>query len=294
VLTDSGGTKAIAVAEEPSLEQKWLLQSLDACQAVLSDEPKPDPSPSATAVAIPAALVMAGFLYLRRRPLLALMTVSIGAAAFIGYMTSSASAHCAGGDCGFDWYTEEWKATHHTGLNITWRFAAGFPDGHKRDRVREAFGRWNFQGQQMQFEQLGEEQQTVESCEAPNGIFYFNVTPIAYTDKCSHNPINSTELILHGFDMLFDSSQNWYGHPDPSNIGSSEWDFEGIAQHESGHATGFAGQYNDHFDEDGDLCPGTSDRHTMCGGSSVVLGQGWYRSLEEHDKHTFDNAYPDQ
>jgi hypothetical protein len=84
---------------------------------------------------------------------------------------------------------------------------------------------------------------------------------------------------------------DWYGWDDLSLIEPHEEDFEGVAAHEAGHTTGFWGMYADcHFDPNGDYCPFTSARHTMC--PSQEDGSASFRSLEEHDIHTFQNAYP--
>lgn len=62
------------------------------------------------------------------------------------------------------------------------------------------------------------------------------------------------------------------------------------AAHEWGHWTGWFGPDGAHYAEDGDECPSNSSRHTMC--PRLPDGTTYMRSLESHDIHTFNDAYP--
>lgn len=194
-----------------------------------------------------------------------------------------AEAHTAS-----DWYDSKWKEDHHTGLNITWRFSPGFPDGNKKDRVKGAFADWNNVGQQMKFERLDDADSSyVFDCQHDhgyNGIFHNNIDgpgdTLAATLRCAH-PSGA----LHNFSIKFDEDENWYAGD--SNGPNDEHDFGGAADHEVGHATGWKG----HFGNSWDVCD--APEQTMCAlGPGEKTPYGW-RTLEAHDKHTFDGAYPD-
>lgn len=198
---------------------------------------------------------------------------------------SPAQSHSAS-----EWYQSKWKRSHHTGLNISWRFSPGFPDSDKKDRVKGAFADWNGLDEEMRFEHLSEADVSYDfDCDWTqpyNGIFYNPEDgpggTLARTLRCSHpdSPFNT----LHHFSIKFDEAENWHGGSGEG--GPNEHDFGGAAHHEAGHATGF----DQHWPEGSDVC--SSPRHTMCvkpSGNPVPFS---YRSLEHHDKETFRNVYP--
>lgn len=89
------------------------------------------------------------------------------------------------------------------------------------------------------------------------------------------------------FSIWIDSAENWYFGTTGTPAGDQA-DFPGTIVHEFGHANGF----NGHFGWNTDAC-GPNGFHdannTMCplyGG-----GEDFERTLEVHDKHTFQNAY---
>lgn len=92
---------------------------------------------------------------------------------------------------------------------------------------------------------------------------------------------------ITSFNTAFDSAESWYtGTGTP---GSSQPDLISVAAHELGHGTGFGmGAPNGHFGGS-ELCPNDSSQQTMC--PSHTLGTTWQRSLEKHDKHTFNGFY---
>ena len=104
---------------------------------------------------------------------------------------------------------------------------------------------------------------------------------------------------LHSFQIKFDSTVTWYtGTGTP---GSTEVDLWSLAAHEFGHATGrgktFGGKATvggdgfGHFLDSSSLCNvNEADHHTMCQ-TNIATGQKWDRSLNTHDKDTFENKY---
>ncbi len=104
----------------------------------------------------------------------------------------------------------------------------------------------------------------------------------ASTQKCGGT--HFTHMVV-----AYDTQESsWYtGSLSP---GSGQVDLRSIATHEAGHLTGSAG----HWDEasggdpfDSVYCNGVLQRHTMC--RAIGLGQTHWRSLEEHDVHTWQN-----
>ena len=86
--------------------------------------------------------------------------------------------------------------------------------------------------------------------------------------------------------MVYDSNppqSGWYsGTDDPSN---NQFDLWSIASHKTGHATGWYG----HFEGPEDDCAGF-DQATICKIYPGGHPKSW-RTLQEHDKHTLENAY---
>ena len=91
----------------------------------------------------------------------------------------------------------------------------------------------------------------------------------------------------------YSGASGWnYGESAP---GANEWDFRSTSIHEFGHASGYAFvgcSFSGHFCEVASTCPtANADRQTMCPGRSGNLATTYRRTLENHDKHTLDNAY---
>ena len=89
-----------------------------------------------------------------------------------------------------------------------------------------------------------------------------------------------------------DSSTDWQIY-ETSPLEANEMDLRSAAAHEWGHFTGWVWgpTSGGHFAEGGDYCGGSSlPRHTMC--PRWPDGTTMMRSLEDHDKHTLNNAYP--
>jgi hypothetical protein len=231
-------------------------------------------------------------------PKLKSRVLSMSLAAVVGAVGLGLGVAIAHPASDFYWL-HEWKASHHTGLHITWRFEPTFPDGARRDRVRESFGKWNDLNQQMEFEQLAEADFTFElpcpESQGYNGILSRNLANgvAAETRLCDHES-GSTPHAIHNFWIAFqdDGSVDWYGFDNPDNIRSNELDFEAVATHEIGHGTGWAGHF---FEVTAPNCTNPDTQPTMCPGYRFGSGSNSVkaRSLEDHDKHTFDNNYPD-
>ena len=62
-----------------------------------------------------------------------------------------------------------------------------------------------------------------------------------------------------------------------------------VALHELGHAFGML-YHLDYYGDSYGACAATSTHHTMCT-NLISRGSSLDRTLEEHDRHTFDNAY---
>jgi hypothetical protein len=125
----------------------------------------------------------------------------------------------------------------------------------------------------------------------------FSLAFNALTQACPQLGNGNIKYVLMSFNS--DSETTWNtGTDDPT---SGELDAEHIAAHEFGHFTGFNGINAGHFfshndcDQDPPIAY-ASDWQTMCDATIVLVGapeegKKFRRTLEAHDKHTFDSAY---
>lgn len=193
----------------------------------------------------------------------------------------------------------QWKGDHHPpGLDVGWRFNASFPNGQKRDHVMDAFAKWNAQGQNLQFEKRTEDSTDYSflcsDYQEYNGVFFEDIpfvsTVFGWGRTCTHE--GPAPEPVHNFFVVFDPDGPWYSGTEKSDIGNGQIDFKGTAVHETGHATGWKGHLG------GSYCDGSpSISQTMCSAEGFgYYGPGTYemRTLEEHDRHTFDSAYVDE
>jgi hypothetical protein len=116
-----------------------------------------------------------------------------------------------------------------------------------------------------------------------SGVYWRAVGGLGQTQTCR---ISGTETIL-SFSIVLNSGANFYtGTGTP---GTGQYDALSVATHEFGHAAGLG-----HFaDTDPSTCNPAGGRlydNTMCG--SLPVRFTTWRSLELHDRHTFQAAYP--
>lgn len=182
------------------------------------------------------------------------------------------------------------------------RFTTSWPTGAHRDRVNDAVAQWNGRGQPMAFDR-GTDRSNVNINVCPTA----NEIPMTWTDipdsegalayfmGCSYT---SNPSRLASGNVVFDSSRKWYtGTGDAGdgflNLFSSlggEYDLWSVLTHELGHATGFAGPFEEgHFDSNESICDDNDAQHTMCPG--LKAGTERKRSTEPHEEHTFDARY---
>jgi len=122
-------------------------------------------------------------------------------------------------------------------------------------------------------------------CSGKNGIHTASIDGRNGVLGVTYSCLNGAGQIT-SFNTAFDSGENWY--TSDGTPGSSQPDLISVATHELGHGTGFGqGAPNGHFS--GSICTANSDQQTMC--PAHTLGTKWQRSLEKHDKHTFNGFY---
>lgn len=190
-------------------------------------------------------------------------------------LAAPADAHSVG-----DFYPRRW-----TTARVTYDHTASVPSSW-RPIIDQAAGRWNnVRDAELDFVR-GDDVADYDwaTCSGRTGMHrvsggsgmgspggVLGVTTVCY----SGSTITSANV-------AFDASESWYvGTDSPS---STQMDLLSVATHEVGHATGFAG----HFEESS-ICPNNSDVQTMC--AFYTRGTTWQRSLAKHDKHTMKNAY---
>lgn len=129
------------------------------------------------------------------------------------------------------------------------------------------------------------------ACMVPSNAIWLYTTNIQNTAVARTRRCTSGGNIVRGH-MVFDDKPPtappaavWQWHITNSwTVPAGFHDLRGIAVHEFGHAAGHADWPSGTVD-----CSG-SDRHTMCPAGS--RGRSWFRTLEDHDRHTMELAYP--
>lgn len=113
----------------------------------------------------------------------------------------------------------------------------------------------------------------------------WGTTAIASTHKCYFGGTTTIRRVS----LVLDTDENWFWTSGTSTPVANAYDVQAVLTHELGHAMGWGithlGQTNS------SLCSssGSNHVHTMCGGG--ILGSYEKRTLQDHDKHTYDEAY---
>lgn len=233
-----------------------------------------------------------------KRPLATREIVKLGAvgfiAGFIGGAVTAAVAHPRA-----DFYVVWW---HDSEEPVHWHFDDDFPTDAKRDRVKDSFDAWEAAPGDLTFVRNPAEASSTSGCPAEGKSFVIHPIMdgaggvLAETRVCAF--VGDSDR-AKSFYIRMDRSEQWYSGtstppPDPDDI-----DVQAVITHEVGHATGFGvNGAQPHWGQNlngtlmqpqyDNLCL-TNPKHTMC--PFYEAGTAYFRSLEEHDTHTFDNRY---
>lgn len=184
-------------------------------------------------------------------------------------------------------YTDKWASS----IDVNYGFSTNFPMGNHRARVTTGKNAWNNAAGSTEPDFFGFNPDGNyffgDPCRSPdgNGVLWFNrpAMTLAEVKLCA-----SASGRIQRFSLAFDPGAGDYGRSWYTGTGdapSDTYDLWSVAAHEFGHVTGFWG----HFGEGGTLCANDNSRHTMC--PNIPPGTERQRTLQEHDTHTFDNAY---
>lgn len=182
-----------------------------------------------------------------------------------------------------DFYDAKWRFD----VSPTWHFTNEVPSGNLRDRVEDGSQEWNMLPPSMHFNKGSEVGNYAWNSCGPNGDGTNGVHWGAMDGKngawgITHMCVyDGNPDRMYSFQIRFDQAEDWYN--DTGNPPSDKLDSKGASAHEFGHGTGFSG----HFAAGGAACD--QPKSTMC--PFMEYGQDFMRTLEEHDKHTFGNAY---
>ena len=204
----------------------------------------------------------------------------------VGCFVSSIFTGLAYGHSASSYYPRKWKID----LSVPYQFSLSIPD-HLKDNIREQSAKWNSLDGELSLYADGTAQ----------GVGYGNCVELTYQENFLYwadidgpGGTLAREYTCHFLEsdpdrirvssIQYDREENWHYGTDAS--GSNEISFRGVALHEFGHMSGWVG----HFSASSDECSGSGPYHTMCANPNQS-GDGW-KSLEQHDKHTFNAAYP--
>lgn len=204
------------------------------------------------------------------------------------------------------WYGHVWTNGMQSGIStdrvVQWRFVDNFPLGDGfRNRLKDGASEWNQLPPEMRFDFVSGEANALawDTCPVPSQSVYQD-DRVGWQDipgndalaQAYYCTINANSILL--FRIRFDKDWFWYGGTEQPPDGA--FDAWSVATHEFGHTGGRAkgGDGDGHFVEPSEYCPNEgspnfSDRHTMC--PSNYRGTRNQRSLEQHDRDVFNDAY---
>ena len=217
---------------------------------------------------------------------------SLGMGFLVGLIITTLAGGSFAHDNVSDFYPRKWKRDKA----VDWHFTDTFHPSNQawRDRVKDGAQAWNNLYEPMFF---------VKQTEIPD--FNATVCPDRYQKNAIHMSnidgkygyaadtktcvFNGDRTEMFSVQIRFDTAESWYvgsTYPPPYD----RTDVQAWATHEFGHATGFHGPHDDgHFEGSGTHCT-NNPKETMC--PFMPYGYAYFRSLESHDIHTFDKAYP--
>jgi hypothetical protein len=199
-----------------------------------------------------------------------------------------------------NWYPLKWGAASLPAINYKFHTSVG---SAFRNRVEDADARWDaVQPSAFTFNRLATDNpqpysgSTVPCQNAPyaqeeNVVYYRGISAFGETARCA-NAQGNIKWTLVSFDS---TGQSWYtGTGSP---GSNQIDAFHTATHEFGHFTGFSPHFTAQDTCNTTLPLNLATWQTMCDAVQILspvgdeLGETFRRTLETHDKHTFDGAY---
>lgn len=231
--------------------------------------------------------------------------VALGLLTALLSMSISSSLNASAHSPVSDWYVAKWPSAD---LSVDWRFVSAFPTGSGwRARVKEAASTWNaVSGSSMSFVHNSSDYSSFSgtscaSTEQKNGIHWGSIDGAGNTYAavvlCSfYDAVGfpGSTTVLHDFQMKFDTAEDWH----TTLLAPTGIDLLSVATHEFGHATGRGrtqltntpgGDGEGHLLNSTSYCDSGSGHHTMCKG--YYPNSSWDRSLETHDKDTYQDAY---
>ena len=188
---------------------------------------------------------------------------------------------------GYYWYPGTW-----TNASQPLRPHNGFPTGAMLDRVVDAMGTLNNvsgtgnQTINVAFPTSGKGfQNDCNHYDQGENVLYERVLS-GGTRAVTHHCVNFTTGVIKWSQVSFDADSPWYTGSSTA-VPSLKYDVQSVATHELLHFNGFGLGSSGHFT--GNECD--DPINTGCGEGSFTTGYAYWRTLEPHDIHTFQDAY---